>query len=140
MKTSNEKKPQPYRVYTQYILTGAALGLYYGLFYRGTSRDADYSLALFFSIAAALVTVIVRSWKKGRTFYEIILDFLKIFFFFAVFMFGLELRKLIFMIGGKTWVAVFTTAIGIILGFFASLRKISKPDKKAPPKKKLSDS
>lgn len=139
MKTTKETK-QPYRVYTQYILIGAALGLYYGLFYRGTSRDADYFLALFFSFAAALLTVIVRSWKKGRTFYEIIVDFLKILFFFAVFMLGLELRKLIFMIGGKIWVTVFTTAIGTILGFFASLRKITRTDKKTFPKKKPGDS
>lgn len=139
MKTTKETK-QPYRVYTQYILIGAALGLYYGLFYRGTSRDADYFLALFFSFAAALLTVIVRSWKKGRTFYEIIVDFLKILFFFAVFMLGLELRKLIFMIGGKIWVTVFTTAIGTILGFFASLRKITRTDKKTFPRKKPGDS
>jgi len=118
-----QKQPQPYRVYTQYILIGAAFGLYYGLFYRDSLREPDYLIAVLLSVAAAAATVIVRSWKKGRTLKEILLDYVKILFFFLVFMLGLELRKWVAGIGGKTAVVIFTTTIGTVMGFFAALRK-----------------
>ena len=117
--------PQPYRIYTQYILIGAAFGLYYGLFYRESTREPDYLIAALLSVVAAAVTVVVRSWKKGRTFQEILLDYGKVLFFFLVFMLGLELRKWVAGIGGKTAMVIFTTTIGTVLGFFAALRKKS---------------
>lgn len=132
---SKEKKQQPYRVYTQYILIGAAIGLYYGLFFRETTRELDFAMSIYISIVAALITVVVRSWKKNRKFSEIAIDFVKVLFFFLVIMLGLEMRNLIFKTGGKTMVIVFTTVIGTILGFVASLKKIDKSNKKAALKK-----
>jgi drug/metabolite transporter (DMT)-like permease len=129
------KQPQPYRVYTQYILIGAAIGLYYGLFYRESTRELDFGMAISISIVAALFTVLVRSWKKGRKFNEIAIDFVKVLFFFLVFMVGLEMRNLVFKTGGKSLLIFFTTVLGTGLGFLASLKKISKPDKKATAKK-----
>ncbi len=132
---SKEKKQQPYRVYTQYILIGAAIGLYYGLFFRETTRELDFAMSIYISIVATLITVVVRSWKKNRKFSEIAIDFVKVLFFFLVIMLGLEMRNLIFKTGGKTMVIVFTTVIGTILGFVASLKKIDRSNKKAALKK-----
>ena len=120
---SKQQQPQPYRVYVQYILIGAALGLYYGLFYKDTPREPDYVIAVLLSILAGFVTVIVRSWKKGRSFKEMLVDFLKISLVFMVFMVGIEMRKLFMDLGGKVAVSIFTTTLGSVLGFFMALRK-----------------
>ncbi len=47
-KTVNEIKG--YRVYSQYILAGAAIGLYYGIFYRGAQSPPDYGMAVILSV------------------------------------------------------------------------------------------
>ena len=120
---SKQKQPQPYRVYMQYLLIGAALGMYYGVFYRESSVDPDYGMAVILSAVAALFTVIVRSWKKGRGFKEILIDFVKVFLTFSVFMVGIAMRKTINAWGGKVAVVIFTTTLGTALGFLFALRK-----------------
>lgn len=112
-----------YRIYFQYVLIGAAIGLYYGLFFRTPQTEPDFVMAIILSFFAALLTVIVRSWKKGLSFKAILLDFLKILVMFMAFMVGLEMRKVIYDLWGRTVVAIFTTSLGIIIGFLAAIRK-----------------
>lgn len=122
---NSEGKTQ-YRIYMQYVLIGAAIGLYYGLFYRPTGTEPDFFMAILLSLVASLVTVVIRSWKKGRNFSELLIDFLKILSMFSAFMVGLEMRKVIYNQWGKTVVTLFTTTLGVLVGFIAALRK--KPD------------
>lgn len=124
MNTQNDKKG--YRIYLQYILIGGAIGLYYGLFYRGPQSPPDYFMAFLLSFIAAIVTVVVRFWKKKPDFSTIFVDFLKIFGLFAAFMFGLELRKVIYEMWGKTTVTIFTTSLGVLIGLIVALR--AKPE------------
>ena len=120
MNSKNKKKG--YRIYLQFVLIGGAIGLYYGLFYRGPQTPPDYFMALLLSFIAAVVTVIVRFWKKKPEFSTILIDFLKIFGLFAAFMLGLELRKVIYEMWGKTIVTIFTTSLGILIGLVIALR------------------
>lgn len=126
MNTPSEKKG--YRIYLQYVLIGGAIGLYYGLFYRGPQTPPDYFMAVLLSFIAAVVTVIVRFWKKKPTFSKILIDFLKIFGLFAAFLLGLELRKVIYEMWGKTTVTIFTTSLGVLIGLIVALR--AKPEEK----------
>jgi hypothetical protein len=80
------KGPSGYRIYTQYILVGAAIGLYYGLFYRSTQTTPDYGMAITLSILAGILTTAVRSWKKKRTIGTNALDFIKITAMFMAFL------------------------------------------------------
>lgn len=112
-----------YRIYFQFILIGAAIGLYYGLFYQGSQTEPDFGMAIILSFFAALVTVVIRSWKKGRTFKAIAFDFLKVLAMFLAFMIGLELRKVVYDLWGKTVVVIFTTGLGILVGLLAAIRK-----------------
>jgi hypothetical protein len=112
-----------YRIYAQFVLIGAAIGLYYGLFFRSPQTEPDFVMAIGLSVLAALVTVIVRSWKKGHTFKAILIDFFKILVMFMAFLVGLELRKVIYDLWGKTVVVIFTTGLGIIIGLVAAIRK-----------------
>jgi len=99
----------------QYGFVGAALGLYYGIFYKPGS-EPDVPMAFMLSAFAALVTVVVRSWRKGLVFKVMVMDFLKIFFFFLIFMLSITLRKTAYDIGGKSLVIAETLISGIVLG------------------------
>jgi len=99
----------------QYGLVGAALGLYYGIFYK-PGGEPDVLMAILLSAFAALVTVIVRSWRKGFSFRKIVLDFLMIFTYFAVFMLSITLRKVAYDLGGQPLVIAETLIAGTGLG------------------------
>jgi hypothetical protein len=121
---STNKKTLFNRKLIQYGLTGAALGLYYGIFYKPTT-EADVGMAVILSIFAALVTVVIRSWRKGFPYKKMAKDFLKIFGFFLIFMLSLTLRKLAFDLGGKILVIIETTISGIIMGLLMAWQRFS---------------
>jgi hypothetical protein len=126
--TSNEKISKSRR-YTQYALVGAALGLYYGIFYQPTTNP-DFGIAVTLSLFAALITVLVRSWKKGFTFQKIAKDFFLMFGFFLIFLLSLVFRTIAFQYGGKTAVIVETTMAGIVLGLLMAWQRFSLKDNK----------
>ena len=114
----------------QYALVGAALGLYYGIFYK-PAGEPDFGIAVVLSVFAALVTVIVRSWKKGFSFIKIVKDFFLIFGLFLIFMLSLVLRQIAYDLGGQPLVIVEMTVAGIMLGFLMAWQRFSlKNDKK----------
>jgi inner membrane protein involved in colicin E2 resistance len=114
----------------QYALVGAALGLYYGIFYK-PAGDPDFGIAVVLSIFAALVTVIIRSWKKGFPFIKIVKDFFLIFGLFLIFMLSLVLRQIAYDLGGQTLVIVEMMVAGILLGSLMAWQRFTvKDDKK----------
>lgn len=122
------KKPEQkigIRTYLIYLLVGAALGLYYGLFYKHPGTPPAYLMAAALALVAAGVTVAVQYWKKKAPFRDMLKDFLRVFVIFAVFLLGLELRKLIFEEWGKTVVTVYTTILGLVLGLIVAYQRHS---------------
>jgi hypothetical protein len=107
----------------RYVLIGAALGLYYGIFYRPTDTAPDYGIAILLSIVAALVTVTIRFWGKKQPFRIIAESFVRTFLFYAVFLVMLAARKLAEQIGGRAAVTVLTAATGIGLAYVLAARK-----------------
>ena len=110
----------------QYALVGAALGLYYGIFYK-PGGDPDIGMAFILSAMAALMTVLVRSVGKGFPFKKVVLDFLKIFGVFLLFMLSLTLRKPAFDVGGQTLVIIETTLTGIVMGLLLAWQRFTIP-------------
>lgn len=121
-KMSKSKKELYRGKLAQYGLVGGALGLYYGVFYKPGS-EPDVAMALMLSAFAALVTVIIRSWRKGFTFKKIALDFLLIFFFFSIFMLSITLRKTMFNLGGQPLVIAETLISGVVLGLLLAWQR-----------------
>ena len=110
----------------RYVLIGAAIGLYYGLFYRPTDTSPDYGIAIVLSIVAALVTVAVRFWNKKQPFLAWVKSFIGTFLFYAAILLTLAVRKLAEQIGGRLTVTVATTLIGMALAYaLARTRRFS---------------
>jgi lysylphosphatidylglycerol synthetase-like protein (DUF2156 family) len=109
------KQPTGYRIYSQYVLVGAAVGLYYGIFYR-SSQPPDFAMATILALVAGVLTTAVRNWKKQKTIGALAMDLIKITGMFLVFLFALQLNPVIQGIGGRTAVIVFMTLVGIIFG------------------------
>lgn len=121
--TANEKSRKS-AIYIQYAFIGAALGLYYGLFYK-PAGDPDFGIAVILSVVAAFVTVLIRSWKKGFTFIKIMKDFFVVMSFFLIFMLSLVFRQTAFRLGGQLAVVIETTVVGIGLGLLMAWRKVT---------------
>lgn len=108
----------------RFVLIGAALGLYYGIFYRPSDVAPDYGIAIFLSIVAALVTVTVRYWGKKQPFPVIAKSFFLTFLFYAVFLLVLAARQLAEQLGGRAAVTVLTTVTGICLAYALAAKKV----------------
>ena len=116
-----EKKPAM-GIYPRYALTGAAVGLYFGIFYQTPTDPPDFEIAIILSIIAALVTVVIRSWRKHRSFTDIVKDFLGMLVLYSVFLLALAFRQIADGYGGKLAVTLVTTITGTGLGLFWAWR------------------
>jgi len=74
------------------IFVGALLGLYYGVFYK-PSDYSDIGIVVPLAIVAAIVTIIIRTWKKGLPFKIILKEFIVTVLSYLIFMLSLALRK-----------------------------------------------
>ncbi len=117
------QQPTGFRLYSQYVLVGGAIGLYYGIFSRGTQSSLDFSVAILLAVLAGALTTAVRSWKKKKSFGTIALDFIKITAMFLVFLLALQLRSVIEGYGGRTMVIIFMTSIGILFGLIMGISR-----------------
>ncbi len=122
-KPGNQVKKQGYRLYAQFVLIGAALGAYYGIFYRNPGRPVDFSPVVLLSLLSAVVVTIIQNWKKGYPAKEKLMIFLKSFGMFFLFLAMLEARPLFEKWGGKGLVIAFTTLMGASVGFILGLKK-----------------
>lgn len=109
------KQPAKNNRFVQYTLLGVLLGLYNGVFYR-TSGSADLEIAVELAILAAVVTVALRSWKKGLPFKQILMDFLMSAVSFMIFTLSLALRQLALNAGGRLLMIAECTLAGAVLG------------------------
>ncbi len=117
------KQPVGYRIYAQYVLVGAAIGGYYGIFYRGTQAVPDFGMAVILAVVAGVLTTVVRNWKKKKTFKEIAFDFIKITAMFAAFLFALQLKPILDQWGGRVLVAIAMISLGALLGLILGITR-----------------
>ena len=123
MKTATKKDPVVIGTIQRYVLIGAGIGLYYGLFYQPSNTPPDYGIAFILSLLAALVTVAVRFWKKKASFSILAKSFVETFLFYLVLLLALAVRQLAQQIGGKFGVTLVTTLVGIGMGYVMAIRK-----------------
>jgi hypothetical protein len=120
---SNKRSAREIGVMQRSILIGAGIGLYYGIFYKPSGVDPDYGIAIVLSIFAALITVVVRFWKKKQPFSVIVKNYFEMLLLYSVFLLTLAARHLVEQMGGRYGVMLFTTLTGTLMGYFMATRK-----------------
>jgi hypothetical protein len=125
MTKAKKTTPQPtgYRIYSQYILIGGAIGLYYGIFSRTSQAAPDFSVAILLAVLAGALTTLVRSWRKKPPFRTVAVDFIKSTAMFLVFLLALQLRAVIEAYAGRTMVIIFMTSIGVLFGLIMGISR-----------------
>lgn len=113
----------------RYTLTGAGIGLYFGLFFQ-PAREPSIRVVIMLGLAITVVTILIRLFKGDRPTLPVLLkdsafNFVKYAFFLTI----LEGRHFFYDLGGKPIVASFTTLMGMIAGgwmAYDETRKINK--------------
>ncbi|GAB4273809.1 MAG: hypothetical protein Kow0080_21670 [Candidatus Promineifilaceae bacterium] len=108
-------KPNP--LLTRYALTGGAIGLYFGYFFRPT-RGANWGYALGLAVLVALVLTGLYGWQKRPSLSTLPAHFAISFVKAALALSLLEGRHLAYDWGGKTAVVLFTTLMGAVTGLW----------------------
>lgn len=117
-------KKQP--LWQRYLLTGAALGLYFGLFFRPL-REPSLGLAVLLGAVAALVTTLLPLFRGERPSFTTFLKTLAGHFFkYTLLLAVLELRHPVHDWGGRTAVSAMTTLMGAVGGLWLAWEQDSK--------------
>jgi hypothetical protein len=102
----------------QYLLAGAGLGLYFGLFFRPL-REPNFAVALSLALLATAVFVVPALLKKSRPpLGELGRTAVTTFVKFVLILALLESRHYVYDLGGKWLVTVFTTLLGAGAGWW----------------------
>mgnify|MGYP006909080028 CR=1 FL=1 len=117
------------QLYTRYALTGGALGLYFGLFFR-PARQPNLWFVLLLAGLVTVVTVVVQAWRK-RPFSipNLLKTALSTFLKALIFLILLELRHPVYDAGGKAAVALFMTLMGALAGLGYAYEQIRQKRK-----------
>lgn len=113
----------------QYVLAGAGLGLYFGLFFRPV-REPNFAVVVALAVLATAAITIFSLLKKdrpslGEVGQTAVTNFVK----FGLVLALLDGRHYAYDLGGKWFVTFFTTGMGAIAGWWmarAQLRQEAK--------------
>ena len=111
------KKGEPNQLLTRYALTGGAIGLYFGLFFR-PMREANFGYALVLAAVAAIAMTGLHVWQKRPSLTALPAHFAITFVKVALALTLLEGRHLAYDWGGKTAVTIFTVIMGAATGLW----------------------
>ncbi|MFW6070292.1 MAG: hypothetical protein ACOC9X_04515 [bacterium] len=101
---------------SRYILTGAALGLYFGLFFRPVRQPSVLFVVQLSLAAALLMTVLQLRHREKRSIGSLLAYFPKAWAGTALLLAMLEGRHFFHDLGGRPVVALFTLIYGAGLG------------------------
>ena len=111
------KKGEPKQLLTRYALTGGAIGLYFGLFFR-PMREANYGYALVLALVVAVVMTGLHVLQKRPSLTTLPRHFVITFIKAALALTLLEGRHIAYDWGGKTTVTIFTVIMGAATGLW----------------------
>lgn len=131
---SNLKPATHSALLRRYLLTGAAVGLYFGYFFRPV-REPGLFLVVGLSLLAALVTVGLKAWRFAgaqRPAAVLLLQrFVVTWGQYALALAALEGRHLAYDWGGRLAVVALTTLAGALLGAWLAMSQPPKAAKRA---------
>jgi hypothetical protein len=103
------------------VLVGAALGAYFGYFFRPV-REPSLVIVVGLSLVAALASTLLRAWllrkQAGQTPGSLLRYGLRMWLTFALFLAMLEGRHIAYDLGGRLATIAFTTLAGAGVGLW----------------------
>ena len=115
----------PARRLRRTILVGAAIGAYYGYFFRPVREGISLEFVRFdllLSLVAAAAATLVLAWqirqKEGPKLRRLLRYGLRMWVTFALFLLMLEGRYIAYNLGGRLATIAFTTLAGVGLGLW----------------------
>jgi membrane associated rhomboid family serine protease len=112
------------REWQRYLLTGAGLGLYFGLFFRPLRDAPSLGLVLGLSLLSALLMTLLQLRNAQQRSLRLLLPYaLRTWIAFAFIMAVLEGRHLVHDFGGRAATTIFTTLSGAVGGLVYAWRK-----------------
>ena len=122
------KKITKNQLLTRYALTGGALGLYFGLFFR-SARQPSLLFALGLAVLITLVTLVIQIFRQRPSISYLLKSAALTFLKAGLFLILLELRHPVYGYGGKTAVTIFMTIMGALAGFGYAYEQIRQKGK-----------
>ena len=115
------------------LVTGAGLGLYFGLFFRPV-REPNLLMALGLGLVAALVmTLLNLRREEGRAPRALARYALGAWLLLTLALLVLEGRHLVHDVAGRTGVTIYTTAAGALAGAWYARRQSMQAAVEQPP-------
>lgn len=122
------KKITKNQLLTRYALTGGALGLYFGLFFR-PARQPSLLFALGLAVLITLVTLVIQIFRERPSISHLLKSAALTFLKASLFLILLELRHPVFEYGGKTAMTIFMTIMGALAGLGYAYEQIRQKGK-----------
>ena len=120
------KKGDPNQLLTRYALTGGAIGLYFGLFFR-PQREANFAYALLLALVVAVVMTGLFAWQKRPSLTTLPAHFAITFVKAALALTLLEGRHLAYDWGGTTAGILFAVIMGAATGLWFAYDQNRQP-------------
>ena len=100
----------------RYLFSGAAVGLYFGLFFTPV-REPNFTQPFLLGAAAAVIAGAVIWVRSKLSLKAGLFNLGRMFVSFTLFLLALELRHPIYADGGRPATAAFMLAVGLALGW-----------------------
>lgn len=117
------KKITKNQLLTRYALTGGALGLYFGFFFR-PARQPSLLFALGLALLIMLVTMVIQIFRERPSLSKLLKSAALTFLKASLFLILLELRHPVYDYGGKVAVTIFMTLMGALAGLYYAYDQI----------------
>ncbi len=117
------KKITKNQLLTRYALTGGALGLYFGFFFR-PARQPSLLFALGLALLIMLVTMVIQIFRERPSLSKLLKSAAVTFLKASLFLILLELRHPVYDYGGKVAVTFFMTIMGALAGLYYAYDQI----------------
>lgn len=122
------KKITRKQLMTRYALTGGALGLYFGFFFRPV-REPNLLIALLLALVITVVMTGIKAFRERPGLVDLLKAAGSTFLMSSLFLIFLELRHPIYDLGGKVAVTVVMGLMGALTGLWYAYNLIRKKGK-----------
>lgn len=117
------KKLTTNQLLTRYTLTGGAIGLYFGFFFR-PAREPNLLFVLGLAILISVVMTGIKAFKERPSLWALLKSAVFTFLKATLFLVLLELRHPVYDYGGRVAVTVFMSLMGALAGLWYAYEEI----------------